>query len=48
MPTSCEDLELMGQKIGGIFLVKGTTPNAKIDAVFCDFNTNANTNNGKY
>ena len=23
MPTSCKDLELMGQKISGIFLVKG-------------------------
>jgi hypothetical protein len=43
MPTSCEDLELMGQKINGIFLVKGT--NAKIDSVFCDFNPNSN--NGK-
>ncbi len=38
MPTSCEDLESIGQKINGIFLVKGT--NATIDAVFCDFNAN--------
>jgi hypothetical protein len=43
MPTSCEDLELMGQKINGIFLVKGTK--ATIDTVFCDFNPNSN--NGK-
>ncbi|XP_046638019.1 uncharacterized protein LOC124316241 isoform X4 [Daphnia pulicaria] len=40
MPTSCEDLELMGQKINGIFLVKGTK--ATIDTVFCDFNPNSN------
>jgi hypothetical protein len=39
MPTSCKDLELMGQKINGIFLVKGTI---KIDAVFCDFDPNSN------
>ena len=31
MPTSCKDLESMGQKISGIFLVKGLR---KIDAVF--------------
>ena len=43
MPTSCKDLELMGQKIGGIFLVKGLK---NINAVFCDFNPN--TNNGNY
>jgi hypothetical protein len=39
MPTSCEDLESMGQKINGIFLVNnGTIPNPTIDAVFCNFN----------
>ena len=43
MPTSCKDLESMGQKISGIFLVKGLR---KIDAVFCDFNPK--TNNGNY
>ena len=43
MPTSCKDLESMGQKISGIFLVKGLQ---NIDAVFCDFNPN--TNNGNY
>ena len=42
MPTSCKDLELMGQIISGIFLVK----NDLIDAVFCDFNPK--TNNGNY
>jgi hypothetical protein len=43
MPTSCKDLQKMGQRINGIFLVKGKT---KIDAVFCDFNPTKN--NGKY
>ncbi len=43
MPTSCKDLELMGQKIGGIFLVKGLK---NINTVYCDFNPN--TNNGNY
>ncbi|XP_046638639.1 uncharacterized protein LOC124316736 [Daphnia pulicaria] len=42
MPTSCEDLESMGQKINGIFLVNnGTIPNPTIDAVFCNFNPNS-------
>ena len=42
MPTSCKDLESMGQIISGIFLVKGLR---KIDAVFCDFNPNTNNGN---
>jgi hypothetical protein len=42
MPTSCKDLESMGQIISGIFLVKGLR---KIDAVFCDFNPNPNNGN---
>nr|CAH0102064.1 unnamed protein product [Daphnia galeata] len=42
MPTSCKDLESMGQKISGIFLVKGLK---NIDAIFCDFNPNTNNEN---
>jgi hypothetical protein len=39
MPTSGEDLESMGQKINGIFLVNNVTiPNATLDVVFCNFN----------
>jgi hypothetical protein len=39
MPTSCEDLEQMGQKVSGFFLVKGST---KLEAVYCNFYPNEN------
>jgi hypothetical protein len=39
MPTSCEDLQRMGHKISGIFLVKGST---KFEAVYCDFSPSEN------
>jgi hypothetical protein len=36
MPTSCEDLQRMGQQISGIFLVKGSK---KMEAIHCKFNS---------
>jgi hypothetical protein len=39
MPTSCEDLRRMGQKINGFFLVKGSK---KMETVYCDFYSNGN------
>ncbi|EFX61068.1 C1q and tumor necrosis factor-related protein-like protein 3 isoform b [Daphnia pulex] len=36
MPTSCEDLQRMGQQISGIFLVKGSK---KMKAIYCNFNS---------
>jgi hypothetical protein len=39
MPTSCGDLQKMGQKISGIFLVKGLM---KMEMVYCDFYPNQN------
>ena len=37
IPTSCEDLHQMGQKISGIFLVKGSK---KIEIIYCYFYPN--------
>ncbi|EFX79641.1 hypothetical protein DAPPUDRAFT_244756 [Daphnia pulex] len=39
MPTSCWDLQRMGYKLSGVFLVKGLK---KIEAVYCDFYPNQN------
>ncbi|XP_046456215.1 uncharacterized protein LOC124203584 [Daphnia pulex] len=39
MPTSCWDLQRMGQKINGFFLVKGLK---KMETVYCDFYPNQN------
>jgi hypothetical protein len=39
MPTSCADLQRMGQKINGFFLVKGSK---KMETVYCDFYPNQN------
>jgi hypothetical protein len=41
MPTSCEDLRRMGQKINGFFLVKGSR---KMETVYCDFYSGIGTN----
>jgi len=39
MPTSCKDLQLLGHKLNGIYLIKTSKPEegVKIKAVFCDF-----------
>jgi hypothetical protein len=39
MPTSCADLQRMGQKISGFFLVKGAK---KMEALYCNFYSNQN------
>ncbi|EFX82669.1 C1q and tumor necrosis factor-related protein-like protein 2 [Daphnia pulex] len=39
MPTSCADLEQMGQRINGFFLVKGSK---RMETVYCNFNANQN------
>ncbi|XP_046456770.1 uncharacterized protein LOC124203921 [Daphnia pulex] len=39
MPTSCEDLERMGQKVSGFFSVKGAR---KMEMIYCDFHPNKN------
>ncbi len=39
MPKNCADLQLLGHKLNGLYLVKASRPNqgTKIDTVFCDF-----------
>jgi hypothetical protein len=39
MPTSCADLERMGQKVNGLFLVKGSK---KMEMIYCNFFANQN------
>jgi hypothetical protein len=39
MPTSCEDLQRMGQKVNGFFSVKGAK---KMEMIYCNFNANKN------
>ncbi|XP_046456152.1 uncharacterized protein LOC124203522 [Daphnia pulex] len=39
MPTSCEDLQRMGQKVNGFFSVKGSK---KMEMIYCNFNANQN------
>ncbi|XP_046637840.1 uncharacterized protein LOC124316133 isoform X1 [Daphnia pulicaria] len=39
MPTSCADMERMGQRINGFFLVKGSK---KMEMVYCNFFSNQN------
>jgi hypothetical protein len=39
MPTSCADLERMGQKVNGFFLVKGSK---KMEMIYCNFFANQN------
>jgi hypothetical protein len=39
MPTSCWDLQQMGQKVNGFFLVKGSK---KMEMIYCDFYPNQN------
>ncbi len=39
MPTSCADLEQMGQRINGFFMVKGSK---RMETVYCNFNANQN------
>jgi len=39
MPTSCMDLQLLGHKLNGLYLIKTSraTQGMKIETVFCDF-----------
>jgi hypothetical protein len=37
MPTSCTDLQRMGHKLSGFFLVKGSK---KMETVYCNFYSN--------
>jgi len=39
MPTSCTDLQQLGHKLNGLYLIKTPRPTkgVKIEAVFCDF-----------
>jgi len=39
MPTSCNDLQLLGHKLNGLYLVKTSQPNqgTKIETIFCNF-----------
>ena len=39
MPTNCNDLQLLGHKLNGLYLVKTARPNqgSKFGTVFCDF-----------
>jgi hypothetical protein len=39
MPTSCADMERMGQKVNGFFLVKGAK---KMEMIYCNFYPNKN------
>jgi hypothetical protein len=39
MPTSCDDLQRMGQKVNGYFTVKGTK---KMEMIYCNFFANQN------
>jgi hypothetical protein len=39
MPTSCADLERMGQQVNGFFLVKGSK---KMEMIYCNFFANQN------
>ncbi len=39
MPTSCADLERMGQRINGFFSVKGSK---KMEMIYCNFFANQN------
>ncbi|XP_046637960.1 uncharacterized protein LOC124316201 [Daphnia pulicaria] len=41
MPTSCADMERMGQKVNGFFLVKGSK---KMEMIYCNFFANQNDN----
>ncbi len=38
-PSSCEDLQLLGHQLNGLYLIKTSEPNqgTKIETVFCDF-----------
>jgi hypothetical protein len=39
MPSSCADLERMGQKVNGFFFVKGSK---KMEMIYCNFFANQN------
>jgi hypothetical protein len=39
MPSSCADMERMGQKVNGFFLVKGSK---KMELIYCNFFANQN------
>jgi len=38
-PSSCKDLQILGHKLNGLYLIKTSQPNqaTKIETVFCDF-----------
>ena len=46
MPTSCQDLQLLGHTLNGLHLIKATHPGggSKIEVVFCEFNLLPNLN----
>jgi len=50
-PTSCQDLQLLGYKISGIYLVNSTEnekKSAQIQPVYCNFNqSDSEKNTGK-
>ena len=41
LPSSCKDLQLLGHKLNGLYLVKTSQPDqaTKIETVFCNFTT---------
>ena len=48
MPTSCKDLQKLGHKLNGFYLIKTARPNqgAKIETVFCDFQSSTRLETG--
>ena len=48
MPSSCNDLEKLGHKLGGFYLVRGVEENRmKVEIIHCDFKRkNVSTNYG--
>jgi len=51
IPTSCKDLQLLGHELNGLYSIKTTQPDnegAKIETVFCDFQSPSTNLNGMY
>ena len=46
LPSSCKDLQLIGHKLSGLYLVKTSQPpkSTKIETVFCNFTAALNGN----
>ena len=45
MPTSCQDLLLLGHKLNGFYSVKSSQPNVKgtkMETIYCDFQSDSN------